>query len=200
MQDNQIGPKIVGLAPADTARLPPSIIPKKYIFSSKQPRLPAGTTPSLNLPCFTRDIVLFINTLSFKFLDFYGLLLETTNWDAAGIKRRRELADGERINRMALTGKAASDRFQEKPLIVNLYSGPSKIDPFLVWIYTVWHPCLRLHRKVGRVWWNNIRPRNFVTLEKLQVINCAVAWLIVFWSRQKFAENELRKRPTKMYS
>jgi hypothetical protein len=44
MQDNQIGPKIVGLAPADMARLPPSIIPTKIFFSSKQPHLSAGTT------------------------------------------------------------------------------------------------------------------------------------------------------------
>jgi hypothetical protein len=30
MQDDQIGPKIVGLAPADIAGLPPSIITKIY--------------------------------------------------------------------------------------------------------------------------------------------------------------------------
>jgi hypothetical protein len=41
MQDDQIGPKIVGLAPADTARLPPSTITKK--ISSKQLSLSAGT-------------------------------------------------------------------------------------------------------------------------------------------------------------
>jgi Rieske Fe-S protein len=34
MQDDQIGPKIVGLAPADTAKLHPSIITKN---SNKQP-------------------------------------------------------------------------------------------------------------------------------------------------------------------
>jgi hypothetical protein len=52
MQDHQIGPKIVGSDPADMARLPPSTITNKY-FRNKQPCLPAGTTPTLNLPCFT---------------------------------------------------------------------------------------------------------------------------------------------------
>jgi hypothetical protein len=50
MQGDQIGPKVVGLAPADMARLPPNIITKN---SSKQPSLSAGTTPTLNLPGFT---------------------------------------------------------------------------------------------------------------------------------------------------
>jgi hypothetical protein len=49
-------PKIVRLAPADMARLPPSIITKKNIFGNKQPCLSDGTTPryfeSLNLTCF----------------------------------------------------------------------------------------------------------------------------------------------------
>jgi hypothetical protein len=41
MQDNQIGPKIMGLAPADVAIPHPSIMP---IVVHKQPRLSAGTT------------------------------------------------------------------------------------------------------------------------------------------------------------
>jgi hypothetical protein len=32
MQDDQIGPEIVGLIPADMARLPPSIIPTKIFL------------------------------------------------------------------------------------------------------------------------------------------------------------------------
>jgi hypothetical protein len=60
MQDDQIGPKIVGLAPADRARLPPSIITKKKYFCSKQSSQSAGTTPNLKLPCFTWTIVCFI--------------------------------------------------------------------------------------------------------------------------------------------
>jgi hypothetical protein len=44
------------LAPANMARQPPSII---IILSSKQPSLSAGTTPTLDLPCFTREIVHF---------------------------------------------------------------------------------------------------------------------------------------------
>jgi hypothetical protein len=65
-------PKTVGLAPADMTRLPPSIIPTKK-FSSKQPRLLAGTSPTLNLPCFTREIVhfLLIHSPSSSYLDFY---------------------------------------------------------------------------------------------------------------------------------
>jgi hypothetical protein len=50
MQDDQIGPKIVGLAPAAMARLPPSIIPTKIFFSIEQPHLLAGTTPTFLLP------------------------------------------------------------------------------------------------------------------------------------------------------
>jgi hypothetical protein len=64
-------PKIVGLAPDDMST--PFIgNSSKNIFSSKQPRLPAGTTPALNLPCFTREIVcFFISAFSFYFLGFY---------------------------------------------------------------------------------------------------------------------------------
>jgi hypothetical protein len=46
---------------ADMARLPPSTctyIITKNIFFSKQP---AGTTPTLNLTCFTRKAVCFTN-------------------------------------------------------------------------------------------------------------------------------------------
>jgi hypothetical protein len=50
MQDDQIGPEIVGLAPDDMAKLSPFIITKNC---SKQPSLSAGTTTTLNLPCFT---------------------------------------------------------------------------------------------------------------------------------------------------
>jgi hypothetical protein len=38
MQDDQIGPKIMGLAPADKAKIQHSIIMYKNVFSSKQPR------------------------------------------------------------------------------------------------------------------------------------------------------------------
>jgi hypothetical protein len=47
MQDDQIGPKTVGLDPAGMTRLSPSIITKN---GSKQPCLSAGTTPTLSLP------------------------------------------------------------------------------------------------------------------------------------------------------
>jgi hypothetical protein len=53
MQDDQIGQKIAGLAPADMARLhTPFHYSNKNIFSDKQPHLSAGTAPTLNLPCF----------------------------------------------------------------------------------------------------------------------------------------------------
>jgi hypothetical protein len=39
MQDNQMDHIIVGLAPADKARLPPSTITKKYVFICNQPSL-----------------------------------------------------------------------------------------------------------------------------------------------------------------
>jgi hypothetical protein len=51
MQDDQIGPKIIGLAPADTARLPPSI---------------TSTKPTLILPCFTRKLVCFALRCTFS--------------------------------------------------------------------------------------------------------------------------------------
>jgi hypothetical protein len=66
MQDDKIGQKIMWLAPPDMARLPPSIIPTKQICS-KQPRL------SLNLQCFTREIVRFLaQSPSSCYIDFYG--------------------------------------------------------------------------------------------------------------------------------
>jgi hypothetical protein len=61
MQDNQIGPKIVGLAPADEARLPPSIIATKiFLVVNNLGSLSAEITPTLNLPCFTGKIVSFL--------------------------------------------------------------------------------------------------------------------------------------------
>jgi hypothetical protein len=53
MQNDQIGPKFTGSAPADIARLP-HLIMQKIVFRSKQPSPSAGTAPTLNLPCFTR--------------------------------------------------------------------------------------------------------------------------------------------------
>jgi hypothetical protein len=59
MQDNQIGTKIAGLATADIARPPLREFQQKYFFSSKQTHLSAGTTrtPTLNLPWFTRELL-----------------------------------------------------------------------------------------------------------------------------------------------
>jgi hypothetical protein len=56
MQDDQIGPKIEGLAPADMARLPPSTIPTKMFCFLEVNNLVCqlGLTPTVNLPCFTR--------------------------------------------------------------------------------------------------------------------------------------------------
>jgi hypothetical protein len=49
MQGDQIGPKIVALA-----QLTINVkITKKYIFISKQPNLPVGAKPTLNVSCFT---------------------------------------------------------------------------------------------------------------------------------------------------
>jgi hypothetical protein len=47
----------VNLTPADMAR--PFNTYKKIVFRSKKPSPSAGTTPTLNLPFFTREIVLF---------------------------------------------------------------------------------------------------------------------------------------------
>jgi hypothetical protein len=58
MQDNQIGQKFMWLAPADMARLP-HLIDTEKVFGSKRPSPSAGTTPSLNLPSFRREIVHF---------------------------------------------------------------------------------------------------------------------------------------------
>jgi hypothetical protein len=58
MQDDQIGQKFIGLTPADMARLTHSINTKN-VFSSKRPSSSAGTTPTLNLPCFKMEIVRF---------------------------------------------------------------------------------------------------------------------------------------------
>jgi hypothetical protein len=62
MPDNPIGPKYMGWAPADMARLPHFINTKK--ISSKQPSLSAGATPTMNLPMenvhFWLDILLVL--------------------------------------------------------------------------------------------------------------------------------------------
>jgi hypothetical protein len=71
MQDDQIGPKIAGLAPADMARLPPSIHNSNIFFSCKQPRLSFGTPLTLILPCFTRESFNYYIILLPSFLDFY---------------------------------------------------------------------------------------------------------------------------------
>jgi hypothetical protein len=68
MQDDHIGPKIVVLGPADMARLPTSIVTKKYLVVHNLVQS-AGTTHTMNLPCFTR-IFLLVH-ISYKFLDFY---------------------------------------------------------------------------------------------------------------------------------
>jgi hypothetical protein len=49
-------PKFMRLAPADKAGLPIQKY-KKIVFSSKRPSLSAWTTLTLNLPCFTREII-----------------------------------------------------------------------------------------------------------------------------------------------
>jgi hypothetical protein len=66
MQDDQIGPKIVVLAPADMARISPSIIIKE--ISSKQPSMSAETTPTLNLTCFTFLLDILLVVLRFLWL------------------------------------------------------------------------------------------------------------------------------------
>jgi hypothetical protein len=58
MQDDRIGPKIAGLAPADSARLLPSIITKKIVVNNLVCQL-GLCTPTLNLPCFTSKIIYF---------------------------------------------------------------------------------------------------------------------------------------------
>jgi hypothetical protein len=59
MQDDQIGRKLMGLAPADMARLPHLINTQQNIFCRELPSPSGVTTPTLNLPCFTREIVHF---------------------------------------------------------------------------------------------------------------------------------------------
>jgi hypothetical protein len=76
MQDDQIGLKFVGSAPANIARLPHSI--NKIVFSVQKQTSPSYVTPStLNLHCYTREIVHFLTeTFSFWFLDFYADMLQ----------------------------------------------------------------------------------------------------------------------------
>jgi hypothetical protein len=71
MQDDQIGPKIVGLAPADMAKLPPSIIPTQFFVVNNlvcQLGLHLLCT-CLSLQGISSD---FISTFSFLILDFYA--------------------------------------------------------------------------------------------------------------------------------
>jgi hypothetical protein len=58
MPEDQIGQKIVRLTPADMARLP-YLIKYKKVFSFKQLSPSAGITLTLNLPCFTSEIIHF---------------------------------------------------------------------------------------------------------------------------------------------
>jgi hypothetical protein len=52
--------KSIGLATADMDRLPHLINTKEKVgFGSKRPSPSAGTTSTLNLPCFTREIAHF---------------------------------------------------------------------------------------------------------------------------------------------
>jgi hypothetical protein len=60
-------PKNRGVSHEDMTRLPPSIITKN-IFISKQPSLSAGTTLTLNLPCFQGKSSVFILLLVLRFL------------------------------------------------------------------------------------------------------------------------------------
>jgi hypothetical protein len=87
MQDDQIGPKIVGLAPADVARLPTSKITKKIVGSNLVCQLGLHT-PTLNLPCFTykeNRLFLLIHSPFRYFLDIYGC-----NWRRKAKSSRRK--------------------------------------------------------------------------------------------------------------
>jgi hypothetical protein len=70
IQDYQIGRKFKGLTPAGMDSLT-HLINTEKVFSSKQPSPSAGTTPTLNLPCFTRESVHSPSSLNYS--DFYGL-------------------------------------------------------------------------------------------------------------------------------
>jgi hypothetical protein len=73
MQDDQFGRKFIGFTPADMDRLSHLINTKKVLIS-KQPIPSAGTIPTLNLPCFSREIVRFLiihSPSSLNYSDFY---------------------------------------------------------------------------------------------------------------------------------
>jgi hypothetical protein len=65
MQDNHIGRKFMGLAPADTARLPLSTNTKKIVLVVKNLVWQAGTTPTLN--CLALEGTLYIFDKTFFF-------------------------------------------------------------------------------------------------------------------------------------
>jgi hypothetical protein len=52
MRDDQIGPKFMGSAPGDMARLPHLINTKKFLVVNDLVRQLGRTTPTLNMPCF----------------------------------------------------------------------------------------------------------------------------------------------------
>jgi hypothetical protein len=73
MQDDQIGPKIVGLAPADMARLLSSIITKKIVVNNLVCQLGLCTCTYFELAWICKESsLLFIIAVSFYFLDFYA--------------------------------------------------------------------------------------------------------------------------------
>jgi hypothetical protein len=65
MQDDQIGPKIVGLASADMARLPPSIIPTKIFFVVNNLSVSWDYTYFELTLLYKGNCPFFINTFSF---------------------------------------------------------------------------------------------------------------------------------------
>jgi hypothetical protein len=58
MENDQVGRKFTGLAKADMARLPHLMHTQIVLVVCKRPSPSAGTARTLNLPCFTREIVL----------------------------------------------------------------------------------------------------------------------------------------------
>jgi hypothetical protein len=77
MQDYQIGQKFMGLAPADMASRRHHLINRKKVFISKQPSPPAGTTPTLILPCFT--LFSFDYTFAFHLVVIFLWFLMTSH-------------------------------------------------------------------------------------------------------------------------
>jgi hypothetical protein len=67
-----IGRKFIGLAPANMDRLP-------HLLANNLCSPSAGTTPTLNLPCFTREIVRFLLIHSpsiLNYSDFYDVTMQ----------------------------------------------------------------------------------------------------------------------------